>query len=184
MNKRIKYSLKQKLAAIIAVEKGNESIRSAASRLGCSPSNVRQWIGHYKQHGKAGLNLHIGTYSGDFKVDVVQHMLNNRLSLMKTSILFGIPNISTVYSWLKIYEDKGISALMHESRGRKKLSMGRKKQRIDTNLTTTEAQELAALKAEVEWLRAENALLKKLEALIQEEEARVQGGIQQKPSRN
>lgn len=75
------------LTAVIAIGKGKESIHSAASRLGSSTSNVRQWFGHYKQHGRAGLNLHVGKYAGDFKVHVVQHMLNGRLSLMKTSTL-------------------------------------------------------------------------------------------------
>ncbi|WP_217607393.1 helix-turn-helix domain-containing protein [Chitinophaga sp. GbtcB8] len=168
MDKRGKYSFKEKLAAVVAVEKGKESILSAANRLGCSRSRIRQWLGHYREQGKAGLKLRVNKYSGQFRVRVIKYMLDKGLSLTETCSAFGIPNMATVYRWLTIFKQHGHQALLELQRGRKAISMARKKKQPDTNLTP-EAQKLAALQAEVEWLRAENAFLKKLDALIQEE---------------
>ena len=183
MDKRSKYSFRQKLATVIAVEAGKESITSAADRLGCSRSRIRQWIGHYRQQGKTGLKLRVESYSGKFRVMVVKQMLNKGLSLTETCSAFGIPNLSTVYRWLIIFKQQGSRGLLELKRGRKKSPMARKKKQSDTNLSP-EAQKLAALQAEVEWLRAENDFLKKLDALTQEKEARNKQRKELKPSKN
>lgn len=183
MDKRIKYSIRQKELTVVAIEKGKESITSAATRLGCSRSVIRQWLGHYRFRGKEGLKLRVDTYSGKFRVQVVKHMLEKQLSLTETCSAFGIPNLSTVYRWQIIFKQQGSQALLELQRGRKKTPMARRKKQSDVNLTP-EAQKLAALQAELEWLRAENAFLKKLDALIQEKEAQNKPKKGRKPSGN
>lgn len=185
MNKQSKYSLKTKISTIRSIKSGKESCRSAARRLGCAKSTVRDWILHYQERGLTGLNIHNGKYSGFFKVEVIQHMLKNKLSLLRTTILFGIPNVSVVWKWRQIYERSGKEGLLKENRGRKKSLMAKKntpEKKAANN--DSSAEKMAALQKEVEYLRAENAFLKKLDALIQQEEAVAAKNKRQKPSKN
>lgn len=183
MDKRIKYSIRQKELTVVAIEKGKASITSSAIRLGCSRSLIRQWLGHYRSQGKGGLKLRPGCYSGSFRVKVVKHMLEKQLSLTETCSVFGIPNLSTVYRWQIIFNQQGSQALLGLQRGRKKSLMGRRKKQSDVQLSA-EAQKLAAMQAELEWLRAENAFLKKLDALIREKEAQNKPKKGRRPSGN
>lgn len=185
MDKRAKYSLKTKISTIRSIKTGRESCRSAARRLGCSKSTVRDWILHYQERGLDGLRIHNGSYSGVFKVEVIQHMLKNKLSLLRTTILFGIPNMSVVWKWRQIYERSGTVGLLKETRGRKKSLMAKKNAtKKDSSNKDSSSEKMAALQKEVEYLRAENAFLKKLDALIQQEKAAVAQNKRQKPSKN
>lgn len=177
MDKRIKFSLKEKILTVRSITAGRESYKSAARKLGCSNSTVKGWVLRYKQHGLGGLKLRHNSYSGVFKVEVILYMLKNSLSLERTAVSFGIPNISVVYSWLQIYERMGAPGLLKEPRSRKKSSMPKKKKTTKEKASSSDqsAEKLTALQKEVEYLRAENAFLKKLDALIQQEKvAKVQ----------
>lgn len=186
MDKRVKFTLKQRLWAVRSVTKGLESCRSMSKKLQCSKSTVQQWLAHYRDHGAMGLSLRNGSYEGSFKVRVIEYMLKNGLSLMQTAAFFSIPNIYVVSRWRQLYERQGASALLKETRGRKKTLMPKKQKSTKKASSGTEssAEHLAALQKEVEYLRAENAFLKKLEALVQQEEAAKAQSKQQKPSRN
>lgn len=181
MDKRIKYSLQQKLSVVKSVTAGIDSYGSAARRIGSKLTTVRRWVNHYQQHGRAGLQLRQGSYSGKFKLEVIGYMLKNRLSLSETATIFGVPQDHTVGQWLKKYECSA-GELLKETRGRKRSTMAKKsRKKISADPMQTK---LASLQSEVEYLRAENAFLKKLDALIQEEKAASHPGKPPKPSKN
>lgn len=185
MDKRVKYSLKEKLAIVISISRGQQSRRSAAKQLGTNPITVSRWVNLYKHHGKPGLELRYGSYGGPFKVEVILYMLKNHLSLVQTAAHFGIPQDYTVGRWFNTYKSHGTAGLLKETRGRKSISMSKKgAKKIKLSPTDPATRKFASLEEEVEYLRAENAFLKKLDALIQEEEAARILGKQQKPSRN
>lgn len=186
MDKRIKFSLRQKLSAVRSIIGCTESCLSAARKIGSKENTVQRWLRLYKQHGVNGLKLRNGSYDGDFKVRVVRHMLKNKLSSIQTAVFFAIPQDYVVSRWLKIYERFGAAGLLKENRGRKKSQMGKKtkKKKNDFSAVKPAAARAAALQKEVEYLRAENAFLKKLDALIQQENAAKAQSKQQKPSRN
>jgi transposase len=129
MDKRVKYSLRQKLCTVRAVKSGKESCGSAARKIGSKLTTVRRWVAHYKQHGKAGLSLRQGSYSGQFKVRVIKYMLKNRLSLMQTATFFGIPQDHTVGKWLQQYKNHGAVGLLKETRGRPSITMAQNKKK-------------------------------------------------------
>jgi len=184
MDKRVKYSLKQKLSTVLAVRSGKESCLSAARKIGANDTTVHRWVNHYQWHGKAGLSLGQGTYSGEFRLKVIKYMLKKNLSLKQTATFFGIPQDCTVGKWLQKYNCDGAGAVLKEWRGRPRKTMARntKKQPEQSNDPTE--KKLAALQREVEYLRAENAFLKKLDALIQEEKAASKQNKRPKPSKN
>lgn len=186
MDKRIKFSIRQKVSAARSVITGRESILSVSWKLGAGPTTVRRWVRHYQADGISGLKLRQGSYQGTFKLRVVRYMLNNHLSLLETATFFGIPQDDTVLRWLNMYESYGAAYLLNERRGRKKSLMAKKPKKSNKKIAASESidDRLAALQAENEYLRTENAFLKKLDALIQEENAAKLQSKRQKSSGN
>lgn len=184
MDKRIKFSFKQKLQVVRSVISGQNSIRSAARKIQGDPKTVRRWLNCYKQYGHKGLKLRHGSYDDLFKVRVIRYMLKNRLSLTQTAAIFGVPQDDTIGRWLKIYERMGTAGLLVGTQSQKRVIMDKKPKKNKNLSGKTAEEQLAALQAENEYLRAENAFLKKLDALIQQEKAAKTQSKQQKPSGN
>ena len=163
------YSSELKLQIVQRYLQGNISIRGVAEEFCVDQSDVRKWKDAYLQHGAAGLCTTHGTYTGDFKVAVVEYMHNTGASTRQAAAYFNIPSRTTVSKWERIYYELGKEALYIDNRGRPgKMRETKKnkpeKEKLDNN---------EDLLAEVQRLRMENAYLKKLNALIQEREKSV-----------
>ena len=100
------------------------------------------------------------SYSGEFKLSVLEYMHANHLSCNETATYFNISD-NKIAKWERIYYEEGIDALFKERRGRKSMSSKPRKKEIND-------KDKEDLIAEVQRLRAENAYLKKLRALVQE----------------
>jgi len=186
MDKRAKYSFKQKLLTVRSIIAGRESCLSAARTIGSRKNTVQRWLGLYKQYGAKGLKLRNGSYDGHFKLRVVRYLLKNDISLRRAAVIFAIPQDAVVGKWLKIYKRCGADGLLTETRGRKRTTMAKKKtiKRKTLKMPGTGEETIAALQKELEYLRTENAFLKKLEALTQQEEAAKAQSKRQKPSKS
>lgn len=164
-----KYSFQEKLEAVLRVIDDGMSLNESACILGANKSCVKVWVDMYNQHGIEGLHSKKHTYTGEFKVSVVEYMHTNHLSIRQTAVLFGIPTHNVLSKWERIYYEEGPQGLCQENRGRKtKMSSDNSKNKIDKK---TEED----LIAEVQRLRMENDYLKKLQALVQERIARENG---------
>lgn len=62
-------------------------------------ADIRKWIAQYKEHGMAGLLTSHGTYTGEFKVSVVEYMHTTGASIRAKAAHFNIPSPQTVNSW-------------------------------------------------------------------------------------
>lgn len=165
MSGRKIYSTELKLEIVERYLKGDIGIKKLAQEYRVSYSDVQKWRDAYQEHGVKGLSTTYGTYTGEFKVCVVEYMHNTGESIRKTAAHFNIPSFKTVSQWERIYYEQGKDALFKEQRGRTS-KMGRKRlQKSKTNIETNED-----LLAEVQRLRMENEYLKKLNALIQKRE--------------
>ena len=160
-----KLSLEKKAEIVMHYLNTNDGYSNTANRFGISDSLVEMLVAQYRQNGLEGLHHRNGSYSGNFKLHVLQYQQEHNLSDTKTAIYFKIPNMGTICSWRKKYLLGGYELLSRDGRGNPK-NMATKKTKKNTEPKT----ELEKLKEEVEWLRMENAILKKLNALIQEEE--------------
>ncbi len=127
-------------------------------------AQLRRWVHLYEQHGAEGLFKVSATYSGEFKIHVVEYMHEKQMSIIETANHFCIPNHSTVIKWERIYYEEGPEALLEERRGRK--NMGKK----NSSKPKKNVNENEDLLAEVQRLRMENEYLKKLNALVLERE--------------
>ena len=159
------YSTELKLEIVERYQKGDIGAKSLAEQYHVSKSDVQKWNAAYLEHGVAGLCTTHGTYSGDFKIAVVEYMHNHRVSIRKTAAHFNIPSWATISKWERIYYEEGKEALYEERRGRASKMGIRKSQNQKKDIQRNED-----LLAEVQRLRMENEYLKKLNALIQERE--------------
>lgn len=168
----MKHSLQTKLKAIKYVLDGCGGRREAAKKFGVHYTCLHQWLARYRIHGLKGITQKAGSYSGDFKLSVVQYILEHQMAYREGAARFNIPAVTTVKNWIKLYKEKGSDALFSEQRGRsqtmKKITLA-----IDSAepLNKLSSKEMAA---ELRYLRAENEYLKKYLALTQEKMFSVQ----------
>ena len=165
MSRKRKYSNEFKLKVVEDYLSGKSGgIRLLQHKYGVPHSMIERWIRLYELHGVEGLCNSSGTYSGEFKIHVIEYMHANGLSLTEAANIFCIPSRTTVAKWERIYYEEGPDALLEERRGRK--DMGKKK----SSKPKKNVNENEDLLAEVQRLRMENEYLKKLNALVLERE--------------
>lgn len=165
--KRNKFCIEEKEKIVLSILKGNESYNSVARRFQTSDRLISLWVGCYKMHGKSGLSLKNDVvYTGEFKLGLLQEMLNDGLSLQQLSIKYLI-SPSVISTWKREYEKDGAVALLKEKQRGRPSKMKKKPE----NKQTTPVSEKEKLLKENELLRAENEYLKKLQALIQQQKA-------------
>lgn len=161
----MKHSLQTKLKVIKYILDGCGGKREAAKKFGVHYTCLHQWLARYRIHGLKGITQKAGSYSGEFKLSVVQFVLEHQMAYHAAAAQFNIPAVTTVKNWIKLYKEKGSSALFSERRGRsqtmKKITLP-----IDHTepLNKLSSEEMAA---ELRYLRAENDYLKKYLALTQ-----------------
>lgn len=160
-----RHNLESKLMIVKYVLEEHHSIWEASDFFGVAYQTIRIWVKHYENEGIKGLTIKDKTYSGEFRVYVVEYMREHNLSLVQTAVHFSLPDHTRVRMWNKIYDEKGPQYLMEEHRGRVKMKTKKEK----TNLQNINSTEKELLK-KIEYLETENAYLKKLNALIQEKE--------------
>ena len=168
MERKVKYDYAFKLECVKLVLEKHYSCNYVSNQKGLNESNIRKWIGFYKQYGAVGLLPSKNqSYSVSFKLEVLKAIAKGLLSLRDVSIKFNIPDTAIIVKWKRDFATFGLPGLQPKTRGRP-TSMDtnkRKKRKSDKPLTREEE-----LLLENEALRCENELLKKLQALIQAEE--------------
>lgn len=139
---------------------------SLSMKYGIDKSTIRYWVALYRAGGIEQLTRVTRTYSGEFKIYVIEYMHQYSISIRQAAAQFGIQSHATISKWERIYYEEGKEALFEERRGRKRNMPGKKK---DTFIKK-DVNENADLLKEVQYLRMENEYLKKLIALVQERE--------------
>jgi transposase len=168
MERKVRYDAAFKLECVKLVLEKHYSCNYVSKQKGLNESNIRKWVGFYKQYGSIGLLPRKNqSYSVAFKLKVLKAIDKDLMSLRESSIKFNIPDTGIIVKWRKDFANFGLKGLEPKTRGRL-TSMDtnkRKKRKSDKPLTREEE-----LLLEIEALRCENELLKKLQALIQAEE--------------
>ncbi len=82
---------------------GGGGYRALSQRHGmANRSLVERWVAACQLHGNAGLSKKRSRYDADFKLSVLQHMWENRLSITQTAAKFDIRRHSTVGNWERL----------------------------------------------------------------------------------
>lgn len=168
MGKKI-YSDELKLDIVLAYLNGTQSLTDLSRKYHVSKGDIQKWRDAYESNGIEGLmsKTKNNSYSGDFKVMVVEYMHNTGSSIRKTAAIFNIPSYTTVADWERRYRKEGKESLYEERRG--KYSMGNRKRGRKPKPKQHIPQNEDLLK-EIQHLRMENEYLKKLNALAQKRE--------------
>lgn len=166
MFRRKKYNYEFRFQCIEAVLKGKQSVKSVAKEKGFRDTNLRLWLSFYEHYGKIGLLPRVKRhYDSSFKLQVLETINKELLSLREACVRFNIPSESMIISWRKAYESKGLLGLIPQPKGRpKNMKQPIKRKAKKSTKPLTREEELLI---ENEYLRAENELLKKLQALAQ-----------------
>ena len=103
------------------------------------------------------------SYSSEFKLLVVEDMINSNLDYQETITKYDIKSRTQLKRWERIYLEEGSDGLFKERRGKKTGSNKGRPPKLEKKVEED-------LIEEVQRLRAEVAYLKKLNALVQERE--------------
>ena len=117
---------------------------------------IRSWLHSYEILGEEGLKkskTHT-SYSGKFKLSVLEYRQINGLSLLETAKHFKIKQPSTIAGWQRQYKEKGFKGLCGQKWRPKKLGDSNMAKDKINKLTTTEKEELIKLRQENIYLRA------------------------------
>ena len=173
-----KYTSEFKLEVVKYYLTENCGYRAAANHFNITTcSLVKEWIRKYNTHGSKGLMKNNIKYDGNFKINVVEYMHTNHLSLLETIVHFNIGCVTRVGKWERIYYEEGPQALFKEQRGRKNIMNSKPNKKKLSKETEKDLIE------EIQQSRMENAYLKKLQALVQERVKR-ENQKKHKPSQN
>ncbi len=86
-----KYFYEQRMKAVLVVTEKHMSYEVVGKQLGYCKTHVIRWVKRYERFGADGLTLKRGTYTGEFKQNVVEYIYKNHLSIFETATIFEIP---------------------------------------------------------------------------------------------
>ncbi|BDP95640.1 hypothetical protein EfmGK941_26450 [Enterococcus faecium] len=73
---------------------------------------VRHWVRIYNYHGWEGLVGGGKSYTTKFKLDVIEYMETNGLSIQETAKKFNIGSNRTLSKWIEQYEEGGAQVII------------------------------------------------------------------------
>jgi transposase len=162
-----KYETAFKLKVVKSFLAGDGGAKLLARRWSVAEVKIRTWVSHYRSHGIDGLRPKRGTYSAQFKLEVLSHQDREKLSNRQVAAIYDVRNSNRVISWRRAYEAGGVAALQRKRKVHPVKTHGRKPE-----LPQTDGEgSVRALREEAERLRAEVAYLKKLQTLVRERQA-------------
>ncbi len=82
-----KFTADEKIQIVLRYLKGNESCRE----IGISNTIILNWVNQYKQNGVEAFLKRCTNYTQQFKLDVLNFMIENGMSLFETAAIFNIP---------------------------------------------------------------------------------------------
>ena len=94
-----KFTADEKIQIVLRYLNGNESYREMGRSLGISDTIILNWVNQYKQNGLEAFLKRCTNYTQQFKLDVLNFMIENGMSLFETAAIFNIPAPSTISVW-------------------------------------------------------------------------------------
>ena len=109
MPKKTKYSVEEKVEAVLACIEGKSSQSSMAKKMGVDEATIRDWIGLYKSEGSLGLQPaeQNRIYSPEMKQQAVEDYLSGKGSLREICQKYRIRAKRQLRNWIKVYNSGG-----------------------------------------------------------------------------
>ncbi|MGY1461322.1 IS3 family transposase [Bacillus toyonensis] len=157
----VKFTADEKIHIVQRYLNGNESYREISKAVGIRDTVILNWVNQYKQNGVEAFLKRYTNYTQQFKLDVLNFMIENGTSLFETAAIFNIPAPSMIIVWKKQFETQGIAALQSKKKGRPSMEKDSNKQSKQTPVEGS----VEALEARIQQLEMENEYFKKVECL-------------------
>lgn len=161
-----KFTAEDKLQAVKRFLNGSESSHEIAKSIGTDNKAILKWVKQYEYNGIEAFVKRYTNYNQQFKLDVLNYMIEHGTSLIETAAIFKVAAPSAISSWRKQFEAQGLDALQSKKKGR--LSMKKESNQQPKQEPIEGSRE--ALEARIKQLEMENEYLKKLNALVQNKE--------------
>jgi len=160
----VKYTPEFKLIVVRRYLDGSMGYRTLAEEFGIANfSLVQRWVGFFRAHGEKGLERKRKSYDAAFKLSLLQHMWDNKLSKGQAATVFNVRRHATIGDWERAYREGGIAALEPGPIGRSRVQPEQDKPDTAEDVDNRSREDLLD---ELLHLRAEVAYLKKLDALV------------------
>ncbi|MGM7721342.1 transposase, partial [Metabacillus sp. Hm71] len=85
-----KFSAEDKLQAVQRYLNGNESSYELAKSLGTDNKAILKWVKQYEYNGVEAFVKLYTNYTQQFKLDVLNYMIEHGTSIMETAAIFNI----------------------------------------------------------------------------------------------
>lgn len=157
-----KFTAEDKVQAVNRYLNGHESSYEIAKSLGTNHKAILKWVKQYEYNGVDAFIKRYTNYTQQFKLDVLNYMIEHGTSFVETAAIFNIAAPSTILVWKKQFETKGFDALQSRKKGHPSMKKQSKQAPVEG---ATEA-----LQARIKQLEMENEYLKKLNALVRNKE--------------
>lgn len=127
-----------------------------SKKYNINKGRIERWIQSYKVLGEKGLKKSMtdNSYSGEFKLFVLEYRQLIGLSYQETAEHFKIKQPSTIAGWQRQYKEKGFEGLCGKKGRPKKLGDSNMTKDKANELTPSEKEELIKLRQEVLYLKA------------------------------
>lgn len=138
MERKVKYDYAFKLKCVKLILVKHYSFNDVSYQKGLNESNIRKWIGFYKQYGAIGLlPRKYQSYPVAIKLRVLKTIDKDLMSLRESSIKFNIPDTAFNVKRKRDFDKFGLVGLQPKSRGRTIFmnTNKRKKRKSDKPLT-------------------------------------------------
>lgn len=118
-----KYSHEFKLEVVNHYLSGSDGYKRIDRLFNLNKSIVHKWASIYKTHGEVGLRRSASNqvYSADFKLSVIEAIINNGLSYSEILVKFQLKETGMISKWMRQYQEHGIDGLRLKPRGRPKI---------------------------------------------------------------
>ena len=87
-----KYETRLKRKVVESFLAGDGGAKLLARRWSVPEEKVRTWVSHYRLHGVAALQPKRGTYTTEFKLQVLRHQDREQLSSRQVAAIYDIRN--------------------------------------------------------------------------------------------
>jgi len=104
-----KFTAEEKLQAFQRYLNGNESYKEIEQSIGVNKKSIFIWVKQYEHNGLNAFIKRCTNYTQQFKLGVLNFMIENGTSLTETAATFNIPAPSTVLVWRRQLETQGLN---------------------------------------------------------------------------
>ncbi|MDP5275218.1 IS3 family transposase [Chengkuizengella axinellae] len=156
-----KFTAEDKLKAVKYYLNGKESSYKIAETMGTDNKAILKWVKQFEYHGAEAFTKPYTNYTKQFKLEVLNYMIENGTSLNETAAIFKIPEPSTISVWRRKFETQGLDALQSKKKGRLSL---KKESNQHQKLSFIKGSR-EELEARIKQLEMENEYPKKVECL-------------------